>query len=310
MQMKRKMLLMAVFTVLSYAVMAQKMTVATYNMRNDNNKEDAAHGNGWKQRYPVIASMIRFHGFDIFGTQECMHHQLENLKDSLPGYAYVGIGRDDGKEAGEYSAIFYNSVKFKLLEHGDFWMAEETDKPVKGWDAVLPRICTWGKFKEIKTGFTFYFFNLHMDHVGVKARAESAKLVMDKVRKMAGNIPTILTGDFNVDQQSESYTLINTSGLLKDAYETTAIRYAENGTFNAFNPNSKTDSRIDHIFLTKQFRVEKYGILTDTYRGPVVTENGDDKVSSADFPKEVSLKKFVARVPSDHFPVMAIITWK
>jgi len=309
--MKRRMLLMAVFTVLSYAVFAQRITVATYNMRNDNNKEDAARGNGWKQRYPVIASMIRFHGFDIFGTQECMHHQLENLKDSLPGYAYVGVGRDDGKLAGEHSAIFYNAEKFKLLDNGDFWMAEETDKPVKGWDAVLPRICSWGKFKEIKSGFTFYFFNLHMDHVGVKARAESAKLVMDKVRKMAGNIPTILTGDFNVDQHSESYTLINTSGLLRDAYETTAIRYAENGTFNSFNPNSKTDSRIDHIFLTRQFRVEKYGILLDTYRGPVVSANGDqEKVAAVDAPKEISLTKYVARVPSDHFPVMAVISWK
>lgn len=309
--MKRRMLLMVILTVFSYAVFAQRITVATYNMRNDNNKEDAARGNGWKQRYPVIASMVRFHGFDIFGTQECMHHQLENLKDSLPGYAYVGVGRDDGKQAGEHSAIFYNADKFKLLENGDFWMAETTDKPVKGWDAVLPRICSWGKFKEIKSGFTFYFFNLHMDHVGVKARAESAKLVMDKVRKMAGNIPTILTGDFNVDQHSESYTLINTSGLLKDAYETTAIRYAENGTFNSFNPNSKTDSRIDHIFLTKQFRVEKYGILTDTYRGPVVSANGDqEKVAAVDAPKEISLTKYVARVPSDHFPVMAVISWK
>ncbi|WP_202929095.1 endonuclease/exonuclease/phosphatase family protein [Chitinophaga agri] len=309
--MKRKMFLVAVLTVLSCAVMAQRITVASYNMRNDNNTEDAAHGNGWKQRYPVIAAMIRFHGFDIFGTQECMHHQLENLKDTLPGYAYIGVGRDDGKEAGEYSAIFYNTRKFKLLEHGDFWMSEVTDRPNKGWDAVLPRLCSWGKFKETKTGFTFYFFNLHMDHIGVKARAESAKLVMDKVRKMAGNIPTILTGDFNVDQRSESYTLINTSGLLKDAYETTAIRYAENGTFNAFNTNSKTDSRIDHIFLTKQFRVEKYGILTDTYRGPVVKENeGDEKVASADFPKEVSLNKYVAREPSDHFPVMVVVSWK
>ncbi|MBW8688019.1 endonuclease/exonuclease/phosphatase family protein [Chitinophaga rhizophila] len=308
--MKRQTLLVAVLTLLSYTVMAQKITVASYNMRNDNNTEDAEQGNGWKQRYPVIASMIRFHGFDIFGTQECMHHQLENLKDTLPGFEYIGVGRDDGKEAGEYSAIFYNKSKFRLLEHGDFWMAEVTDKPNKGWDAVLPRLCSWGKFKEIRSGFTFYFFNLHMDHVGVKARAESAKLVMDKVRKMAGNTPTIVTGDFNVDQRSESYTLINTSGLLKDAYESTAVRYAENGTFNAFNPNSKTDSRIDHIFLTNRFKVEKYGILTDTYRGPVVADGKEEKVQSANFPKEVSLNKYVARVPSDHFPVMVVLSWK
>jgi endonuclease/exonuclease/phosphatase family metal-dependent hydrolase len=295
------------FAVLSAVVTGQQLTVATYNMRNDNNKEDAAEGNGWKQRYPVIASMIRFHGFDIFGTQECLHHQLEDIKTSLPGYAYTGIGRDDGKEKGEYSAIFYNTARFKLLEHGDFWMSAITDKPNKGWDAVLPRICSWGKFEEPGTGFIFYFFNLHMDHVGVKARAESARLVLAKVKQMAGDIPTILTGDFNVDQTSESYTLINTSGLLKDAYETAGIKYALNGTFNAFNPNGKTDSRIDHIFLTRQFKVEKYGILTDTYRS---RDGAAETVNTANFPKEMSMQKYTAREPSDHFPVMTVITYK
>lgn len=304
MQMKKWFFMMACLAVITSAAMAQQFTVGTYNMRNDNNNDDAAHGNGWKQRYPVIASLIRFHGFDIFGTQECMKHQLENIKDSLPGYAYIGVGRDDGKSEGEHSAIFYNATKFKLLEKGDFWMSTVTDKPNKGWDAVLPRICSWGKFKEIKTGFTFYFFNLHMDHVGVVARAESAKLVLAKVKAMAGNIPTILTGDFNVDQTSESYQLINSSGLMKDAYETAAIRYALNGTFNAFKTNSMTDSRIDHIFLTKQFKVQKYGILTDTYRS-----KGEDasKTDSGNFPKEVSLDKYTAREPSDHFPVMAVV---
>jgi endonuclease/exonuclease/phosphatase family metal-dependent hydrolase len=307
MQMKKWFFMMACLAVITSAAMAQQFTVGTYNMRNDNNNDDAAHGNGWKQRYPVIASLIRFHGFDIFGTQECMKHQLENIKDSLPGYAYIGVGRDDGKSGGEHSAIFYNTTKFKLIEKGDFWMSTVTDKPNKGWDAVLPRICSWGKFKEIKTGFTFYFFNLHMDHVGVVARAESAKLILAKVKSMAGDIPTILTGDFNVDQTSESYQLINTSGLMKDAYETAAIRYALNGTFNAFKTNSMTDSRIDHIFLTKQFKVQKYGILTDTYRSK---DTDAGKTDSGNFPKEVSLEKYTARVPSDHFPVMAVVSVK
>lgn len=305
--MKRCIFLMACFALLAYTVAdAQRITVATYNMRYDN-KEDEEKGNGWKQRCPVIAGMIRFHGFDIFGTQECLRHQLEDIKSSLPGFTFIGVGRDDGKEAGEHSAIFYNTEKFKLLENGNFWLSAITDKPNKGWDAALPRICSWGKFRDIQTGFTFYFFNLHMDHVGVQARAESSKLVLAKVKAMAGNIPAILTGDFNVDQNNESYALINNSGLLKDAYETAAFRYALNGTFNSFNVNGKTDNRIDHIFLTKQFRVEKYGVLTDTYR----SKNADSSTANTDnFPKEVSMQKYTAREPSDHFPVMITVVYK
>ena len=305
--MKKWSFLMICMMMLFYTAMAQKITVATYNMRNDANKEDAANGNGWKQRYPVIASMIRFYGFDIFGTQECLHHQLEDIKASLPGYAYTGVGRDDGKQAGEYSAIFYNSTRFSLLEKGDFWMSTVTDRPNKGWDAALPRLCSWGKFKEISTGFTFYFFNLHMDHVGVKAREESAKLVLEKVKQMTGGLPVIVTGDFNVDQNSPSYAVVNNSGVLKDAYETAGIKYALNGTFNAFNPNAKTDSRIDHIFLSSDFKAERYGILTDTYR----SRDADvAKAGSANFPKEVSLDKYTAREPSDHFPVMVVLQYE
>jgi endonuclease/exonuclease/phosphatase family metal-dependent hydrolase len=290
----------------SVMVHAQKLHVATYNIRNANHG-DSLNGNGWGQRYPVIAQLILFHDFDIFGTQEGKYHQLLDLKDSLPNYDYIGIGRDDGKEAGEFSAIFYKTNKFTLLDKGDFWLSEVTDHPNKGWDAALPRICSWGKFKENNTGFTFYFFNLHMDHIGVKARAESAKLVLEKIKEIAKDAPTILTGDFNVDQNNESYTLINTSGILKDSYELSPLKYALNGTFNNFKSDSKTDSRIDHIFLTKEFTVKRYGILTDSYRTP---NTDTTSATSANFPKEVRLSKYVAREPSDHFPVMAEVEYK
>lgn len=305
---KSVMLLMACVVMLSYGAKAQKFNVGTYNMRNDNNKEDSIAGNGWKQRFPVIASLIAFHDFDIFGTQECMYHQLEDIKGSLPGYDFIGVGRDDGKQAGEHSAIFYKTSKFKLLKKGDFWMSAITDRPNKGWDAVLPRICSWGEFKEIKTGFTFYFFNLHMDHIGVVARSESSKLILAKIKEMTGGKPVILTGDFNVDQTSDSYAVLHNSGVLEDAYETAAIRYALNGTFNAFKTDSKTDSRIDHIFLTKQFKVSRYGILTDTWRSK--RPEGANPETNGNFPKEVRMSKFVAREPSDHFPVMVTVEYK
>ncbi len=277
--------------------MGQHINIGTYNLRYANHG-DSLHGNGWGQRYPVITSLVQFHDFDIFGTQEGLYHQLEDLKEHLPGYVYIGIGRDDGKEAGEHSAIFYKKDKFELLNKGDFWLSTVTDRPNKGWDAVLPRICSWGKFKERSSGFVFFFFNLHMDHVGVQARAESAKLILQKIKGFPANTPVILTGDFNVDQTSESYTLINTSGILKDSYELSPIKCALNGTFNAFNPNSKSDSRIDHIFVSKQFSVKRYGILTETYR--------EKRVDTLEQSSSLGGRRndYIARVPSDHFPVM------
>lgn len=260
---------------------AQQFNIGTYNVRNANGGDSTA-GNGWGQRFPYMAQIIRFQDLDVFGTQEAKHHQLIDLNNSLPGYKWVGIGRDDGKQAGEYSAIYYKQNKFKLLKTGDFWLSPITDKPNKGWDAALPRICTWAKFKDVKTGFTFYFFNLHMDHIGVVARSESAKLVIDKIRKIAGLTPTILTGDFNVDQTSDSYAVINNSGLLKDSYVLSPVKLAPSSTFNDFDVNTAGDSRIDHIFVTKQFKVKRYGILTNTYHG---------------------------RAPSDHYPVVAVMNY-
>ena len=139
-------------------------TVASYNLRNANGN-DSLHGNGWGQRYPVIAKMVQYHDFDIFGTQECFLHQLKDMKEALSGYDYIGVGRDDGKTQGEHSAIFYRTDKFDIIEKGDFWLSETPDVPSKGWDAVLPRICSWGHFKCKDTGFEFLFFNLHMDHI-------------------------------------------------------------------------------------------------------------------------------------------------
>lgn len=283
-------------------VSAQELNLATFNVRNDNNSSDSVRGDGWKVRYPVIAQLIRFHEFDVFGTQEALLHQLEDLKENLPGYAYVGKGRDDGKQAGEYSAIFYNTRKFKVLEHGDFWLSEQTAFPNKGWDAALPRICSWVKLELLENGKTLYFFNVHFDHVGVMARSESAKLIIRKVKDLAGGHTAVLTGDFNVDQHSPSYAELTGTPILKDAYDVANVKYAMNGTFNNFNPNSKTESRIDHIFVTPDFEVIKYGVLTDTYRSKL--QSTDTAYTSGNFPKEVSLKDYRARTPSDHFPVM------
>ena len=303
----KKLLILALFAAVTFCAAAQELTVATYNIRNAN-RGDAERGNGWERRGPWVCRQIEFHGFDIFGSQEVLDGQLHDMLAQLPDYDYIGVGRDDGKTQGEYAPVFYKKERFRLLDEGHFWLSEITDRPNKGWDAVLPRICTWGEFRDKQTGFTFLFFNLHMDHVGVQARAESAKLILKKIKEFPKRLPAILTGDFNVDQTSESYKLLDGSGIMRDSYEIADFRYAPNGTFNGFHPDRKTDSRIDHLFLTKEFEVKKYGILTDTYRSEV--KESAQKEQNGNFPKEVSLSKYEARTPSDHFPVMIVVEVK
>lgn len=276
-----------------------EFNVATYNLRQLN-AGDTQKGNGWERRCPVIAGLVRFHEFDIFGSQEGFKSQLEELKAQLPGYEYVGVARDDGKEAGEHSAIFYDTNKFELLDHGDFWLSETPDRPGLGWDAACVRICSWGKFRHKDSGKEFQFFNLHLDHVGKQARVESVLLVQEKMKEIGLNMPTFLTGDFNVDQTHDMYAVLAKSDFLKDAFKTAEFVYAPNGTFNSYKTDGFTESRIDHIFVTGDIVVEKYGVLTDTYRTPV---KDDLKYETSDFPEEVSLKAYNSRVPSDHFPV-------
>lgn len=282
---------------------AEELTVASFNIRYQNSS-DSVKGNGWNQRLPYVCDLIRFHNFEVFGAQEVLHNQLGDILKYLPDYDYVGVGRDDGKTKGEYAPIFYQKKKFRVLESGHFWLAEDTSKPNKGWDAALPRICTWAKLENRTTGMKFFFFNLHMDHVGVEARKNSARLVLNKVIEMCDELPVILAGDFNVDQHSPNYAILEGSELLNDAFNAAEIRYAPNGTFNNFRPDMHTGSRIDHVFVSPHFKVLRYGVLTDSYR---TEKEGSIAKGSGNFPREVKLTEYVARTPSDHFPVMVVL---
>lgn len=276
-----------------------EFNVATYNIRQLN-EDDNECGNGWQRRCPVLANLIRFHEFNIFGTQEGFKSQLEDLKAHLPGYDYTGVAREDGKEEGEHSAIFYDTNMFELLDHGDFWLSETPDRPGLGWDAACVRICSWGKFRHKESGKEFQFFNLHLDHVGQKARVESVLLVQEKMKELGENLPTFLTGDFNVDQTHDSYEVLAASDLLSDSYKKADLVYALNGTFNDYKTDGYTDSRIDHIFVTDDIKVEKYGVLTDTYRTSLDEDKG---YNSEDYPKDLREDSYHTRVPSDHYPV-------
>ena len=281
--MYRVLKLFLLLCVTAYTASAQQLYVGSYNIRYMNHVDDSL-GNGWKQRCPVVCGQLNFEHPDIFGAQEVLEPQLRDMLQLLDGYDYIGVGRDDGKKKGEYAAILYDKQKLHLIDDGHFWLSETPDRPSLGWDAACIRICTWGLFEDNATGLQFYFLNLHMDHVGVVARREAAKLVVERIGQLAaGMIPVVLTGDFNVDQNDEIYSIFTQSGRLVDCYTSARLRFAENGTFNAYHQDRNTRSRIDHIFVSPQFTVDRYGVLTNTYWADQ------------------------CRLPSDHYPVFARI---
>ena len=252
------------------------INVASFNLRMDT---EADGENTWSNRKEMVKGLIRFHDFDIFGTQEGFKHMLDQVTE-VEGYAYIGAGRDDGKEAGEHSAIFYKTDRFDLLNQGNFWFSETPDVPDKGWDATCcNRICTWGQFREKNSGKEFYIFNAHYDHQGKVARRESSKLLLERVRKIAGTKATVfVTGDFNAIPSDEPITTLAADGLLIDSHDRSEQpRYGTEGTFSSFRLDAPMQNRIDYIWVTKGTTVNKYGVLNDMQYG---------------------------RFPSDHFPVM------
>lgn len=259
----------------------QSITAASYNIRFDNISDS---GNLWADRSAAVIALIRFHNFDVFGTQEGLQNQLNDINEALPQYARHGAGRDDGREKGERSVVFYKKDMYNLLNKGNFWLSETPDQPSLGWDATCcNRICSWVYLQHKKSGKKFYFFNAHFDHQGVKAREESSKLILNKIKEIAGNEATVFTADLNGNHSSNWYQTLANSNVLFDTYKQVKYPYANNGSFNAFTGTRGRTDIIDHIFVTKHFVATRWGLLTDTYHG---------------------------KYPSDHFPVVAEIRFR
>jgi endonuclease/exonuclease/phosphatase family metal-dependent hydrolase len=248
--------------------------VATYNLRYDNPKDGK---NVWPARRDAMRALVRYHGFDLWGTQEGLENQLADL-DTLNEYARVGVGRDDGKQAGEHSAIFYRRERFALEDHGDFWLSATPDKPSMGWDArCCKRLVTWARLRDKPSGQLFLVLNAHFDHEGVVARRESARLLVERSRALAGKLPLIVLGDFNSTPDSEVVATL--SATLRDARAISQTpAYGPLETFNDFDISQPAQERIDYVFLSPQWQVLRYAVLTDSME---------------------------ARYPSDHFPVVA-----
>ncbi len=258
---------------------ATSINVATYNLRY-NRAEDGA--NAWPARKEMVKALIRYHEFDIFGTQEGLADQIADLAQ-MAEFDHVGVGRDDGKQAGEHSAIYFRKSRFALLRKGDFWLSETPERPSLGWDATCcHRLVSWAKLRERSSGRSLYVFSVHFDHEGQLARRASADLVLRKIAEITRGEAAICLGDFN--STPDTVQMQTMASAMRDAFlVTTTPPYGPVGTFNDFHLDAPMKDRIDYIFVDRHFEVHKYGVLSD------------------------SLDR---RYPSDHHPVVARVVLK
>jgi endonuclease/exonuclease/phosphatase family metal-dependent hydrolase len=257
---------------------SSELTIMSYNIRYDNPDDGI---NAWPNRKDHVAEMMTdVYSADIIGVQEALKHQLDDLQAKMPGYSWVGVGRDDGKDQGEFSPIFYNTDRFDLIATNTFWLSETPDRPgSRSWDAAITRIATWAKLSDRESGQEFYVINTHFDHRGEVARKESARLITEFVEGLDEDIPVLLTGDFNVTEESEAYAVLADSPILNDArYLSEEGHEGPTATFNDWETLQPEESRIDYIFVNSHVSVLSHKIADDRYEG---------------------------RFPSDHLPVIA-----
>ena len=274
-----KKILFTLFVCLNLISNAQRrVKVMSYNIRYEN----AGDGiNQWKNRKDSLIFLINKYDPDVIGMQEVLNHQLMDLKAGLPGYEGFGVGRDDGKEQGEYAAVFFKKNIFERTDGNYFWLSETPEiAGSKSWDAAITRMVSWCKLKHQKTGKIIYIFNTHFDHVGKVARRNSALLIKEKIKSIAGNELFILTGDLNTEPNEEPYQILD-----NPANKPLFIDVAQNntdGTFCGFNVSNTSCKRIDYIFCSKKMKAKSYSVVHDN--------NG-------------------VFYPSDHMPVIAEIAF-
>lgn len=258
--MNNKLIVTLVFivTFTTSTVMSQAIKAMTYNIKYDNTGDTI---NNWNYRKAKMVDLIQQYNPSFLGIQEGLHNQVSYLDSNLPNYNYIGVGRDDGKEKGEYSAIYYNKNNFKVIKSSTFWLSKTPNKISVGWDAAMERICTYGLFQHKKTKQFYWVFNAHFDHIGVEARKNSAKLIVEKIKTLSTkNYPVILMGDFNVTPTTEAITTI--TNYIPDSYTNSQTTpYGPKGTFNGFT-NRILDHRIDYVFA-KNLNVLSVKVIDD-----------------------------------------------
>lgn len=258
----KRIIMFLLLALVSVQLNAQKTTalnVMTYNIRYSTEKDGV---NAWSKRKDHVKALVKFHEVDILCAQEALAEQYDAILENSD-FEAVGAGRDDGQRKGEFSPIFYNKNRFTKKDGGVFWLSSTPNMPSKGWDAMFNRVCTWVRLYDKLNKKEFLVFNTHYDHVGVQARIESAKLIKQKIQEIAPKLPVVYTGDLNVTPETDAIATIKS--FLSDSKEVSIEPpYGPEGTFNGFKFDSPLKDRIDYIFINKGFKVQKYGVITDS----------------------------------------------
>jgi endonuclease/exonuclease/phosphatase family metal-dependent hydrolase len=260
---------------------APPLNVMSWNSRYDNAGDGV---NAWRHRKDWMAEIILREKVEVAGFQEVLARQFDDLQKRLPDHESYGVGRDDGKQAGEMVPIFYRRERFKELDKGTFWLSPTPDKPgSKGWDAAITRIVSWLLLEDKESATKFYVLNAHFDHRGVEARKQSAALIVKRIREEFKAHPVIFLGDLNSRPDTAAYETLAAKGegeraLLQDAYVHTAAKaQGPDSTWNGFT-KIVPGQRIDYVFTTAQLAVKQFRTLDDQREG---------------------------KFPSDHLPIVA-----
>ena len=281
-------LLAMVFSTLAL-IAASPLEVMTFNIRLGTAEDGENH---WDRRRDLLFRVIRDGEADIVGLQEALRFQIDQIVSAVPAYGFVGVGRDDGREAGEYSAILYRTVRLRVLDSGTFWFSDTPENPGSAsWGNRITRICTWARFAD-SAGGSFYVFNLHLDHESQPSRERSVQLLAARIRDRAVQAdPVIVTGDFNSDEQNAAIRWLlgeesalpgaGTPGIdLVDTFRTVHPDARRVGTFTGFNFGQIDERKIDYVLAGPGFTVGAARIVHTSRDG---------------------------RYPSDHFPVVATL---
>jgi endonuclease/exonuclease/phosphatase family metal-dependent hydrolase len=255
--------------------------VMTFNIRYGTADDGP---DAWDHRKAMLFDVVREHGPDLLGLQEALRDQLDEIHAAVPGYTELGVGREDGKTAGEYSALLFRTDRFERLDDGHFWFSGTPDVPGSAtWGNRVTRICTWARLEDRRTGRRFYVYNLHLDHESQPSREKSVQLLAERIRARAEPEPVIVMGDFNSGEANAAYrylvTPVSGAPLLADTYRVlhpadTAVR-----TYHAFRGDTVGD-KIDYILVSPGWTTHAAAIVRTSVGG---------------------------RYPSDHFPVTATI---
>ncbi len=243
------------------------MRIMSFNIRCTNVGTDT-----WKDRIGIVSQTMLDSEADSIGVQEATPEWMETLKETVAEkYAYVGVGRDDGDNEGEYSAVFYLKDKYEVIESDTFWLSETPDKPSRGWDAACNRVCTWVHLRDKETGAEYVHMNSHFDHIGVKARKNSVDMIINKAKQFT-DIPVVFTADMNVKEGSDNYNQFVTSDYFYDTkfLAPDSMSYC---TYHDTKPQNHADDIIDYVMINNEFEALSYKVVTEGIDGRFVSDH-------------------------------------